>query len=384
MALPKIEERCNESMRVAFVSLYEAYPPASGAAYVTYNCARLTPCTGLLVQLAQRAAVEHQSQLTIVSLQQWTPSRLAKLAGFPLTILRIQRAIAGFKPDCVVIEGASWVAYLALIVFVLRKTLPNLKITYHAHNVEALLRQERSSRFVISLTIRAERYLLATCDRSFAVSEDDRQRFLSLYGVLPSLLRNGVDCSAYNVSVTEIDCIRERFGITDEAILFMGLYGYPPNTEAVRFLIEQVMPSLHSQRPNIRLVVTGGGPPCSPPWLINTGVIARRELDAVLCACRVGVAPIFKGSGTRLKVLEYMAAGLPVVATKKGAEGLNLDAEKHLIYAETASEFQAALLKLLSDPPYSKSLSVQAGALVRSQFDWAPLLHRFASELESL
>lgn len=384
MALPKIEERCSESMRVAFVSLYEAFPPTSGAAYVTYNCARLTPCTGLLVQLAQRAAVEHQSQLTIVSLQQWTPSRLAKLVGFPLTILQIRREIARFKPDCVVIEGASWVAYLALIVFVLRKTLPNIKIAYHAHNVEALLRQERNSRLVVSLTLRAERYLLTRCDRSFAVSEDDRQRFLSLYGVLPSLLRNGVDCSAYDVSPTEIDDVRERFGITDEGILFMGLYGYPPNTEAVRFLIEQVMPFLHSQRPNIRLVVTGGGPPCSAPWLINTGVIARRELDAVLCACRVGVAPIFKGSGTRLKILEYMAAGLPVVATKKGAEGLNLDAEKHLIYAETASEFQAALLKLLSNTAYSKNLSAQAGTLVKSQFDWIPLLHRFANELEGL
>ena len=377
------EERTGESMKVAFVSLYEAYPPISGAAYVTYNCARLTPCTCLLVQLAQRATVEHHSGLTIVSLRQWT-SRFLKLVGLPLTIMKIQREIAKFEPDYVVLEGASWVAYLALIALVLRKTMPSIKIAYHAHNVEYLLRQEGNSLFVLSLTRRAERYLLTTCDRGFAVSEDDRQRFLSLYGVLPSLLPNGVDCNAYNLSTTEIDAVRERFGITDEGILFMGLYGYPPNTEAVRFLIEQVMPSLHRQRPNIRLVVTGGGPPSSPQWLIKTGIIARRELDAVLCACRVGVAPIFKGSGTRLKILEYMAAGLPVVATTKGAEGLRLDANKHLVYAETAAEFQAALLKILTDQSFSKSLSVEAGALVRSQFDWVPLLHQFANELESL
>ena len=369
-------------MKIAFVSLYEAYPPTSGAAYVTYNCARLTPCTGLLVQLAQRATVEHESGLTIVSLQQWKPSRLVKLVGFPLTVVKIQREIAKFKPDHVVIEGASWVAYLALIVFVLKRTLHNISIVYHAHNVEAHLRQDRNSRFVISLTRRAERYLLTTCDRSFAVSEEDRKQFRSLYGVYPSLLPNGVDCSAYQVSADEIAAVKEKFGITDEAVLFMGLYGYPPNTEAVRFLLEEVMPHLYSERPNIRLVVTGGGPPCSPPWLINTGVIARGELDAVLCACRVGVAPIFRGSGTRLKILEYMAAGLPVVSTRKGAEGLNLDAERHLIYAETASEFQAALLKLLSDPSYSKKLSIQAGDLIRSQFDWVPLLYRFASELK--
>jgi glycosyltransferase involved in cell wall biosynthesis len=371
-------------MKVAFISLYEAYPPASGAAYVTYNCARLTPCTALLVQLADREAVEQLANLTIVSLRQQASSRSMKLAYMPLTILRIRKEVAAFKPDYVVIEGASWALYLALIALVLRKTLPNVKIVYHAHNVEYLLRQERSNRLVAALTRWTERYLLTNCDRSFAVSEDDRQRFFSLYGVLPSLLPNGVDCSAYSVPAAEIDTVRESFGITDEAILFMGLYGYPPNTEAVRFLAEQVMPALHHERPNLRLVVTGGGPPISPPWLINTGVISRRDLNAVICACRVGVAPIFRGSGTRLKILEYMAAALPVVSTKKGAEGLNLEADTHVLYAETAAEFQGALRRLLCDSSFSKSLSLQAAAFVRSNFDWIPLLRQFAIELESL
>jgi glycosyltransferase involved in cell wall biosynthesis len=319
-----------------------------------------------------------------VSLQQWSPSRQAKLISFPLTIMKIQREVAKFRPDCVVLEGASWVAYLALIALVLRKTLPNVKLIYHAHNVEYLLRQERNSRFVVALTKRVEKYLLTACDRSFAVSEDDRQRFFSLYGVLPSLLPNGVDCNAYFVPQAEIDSVRERFGITDESILFMGLYGYPPNTEAVRFLIEEVMPGLHRQRPNLRLVVTGGGPPTAPPWLINTGVISRRDLNAVLCACRIGVAPIFKGSGTRLKILEYAAAGLPIVTTRKGAEGLNLDADTHALYAETATEFQQALHRLLSDSTLSKSLSLKARTFVRDNFDWAPLLRRFTDELETL
>lgn len=371
-------------MRVAFVSLYEAYPPTSGAAYVTFSCARLTPCTGLLVQLAKRATEEKLLELTIVSLPQWAPSRLARLIGFPLTLVRIQRKVTKFRPDCIVLEGASWVAYLALIVLVLRQTMPGVKLVYHAHNVEYILRQERNNRFVMALTRRAEQYLLTKCDRSFTVSEDDRQRFFSLYGILPSLLPNGVDCSAYLVPATEIEAVRERFGITDEAILFMGLYGYPPNTEAVRFLAEQVMPALHLQRPNLRLVVTGGGPPTSPPWLINTGVISRRDLDAVICACRIGVAPIFKGSGTRLKILEYMAAALPVVSTRKGAEGLNLEADKQVLYAETAAEFQEAILRLLCDASLSKRLSLQATTLVRSNFDWGPILRQFASELQSL
>jgi polysaccharide biosynthesis protein PslH len=370
-------------MKVAFVSLYEAYPPASGAAYVTYNCARLAPFESLLVQLCNRTASEKQPSLIVESLRQRGTSRLAKLLGFPSTVARIQRAVKTFKPDCIVVEGASWAVYLALIILVLRKTLRHTKIAYHAHNVEFLLRVERNGRLVAAITRLAEKYILTNCDISFAVSEDDRQRFRSLYGVLPSLLPNGVDCSAYLVPKTEIDFARAKFGITDEAILFMGLYGYPPNTEAVRFLVDEVMPELHRRRPNIRLVITGGGPPISPPWLIQTGVVSRHELNAIICACRIGSAPIFWGSGTRLKILEYMAASLPVVSTRKGAEGLNLEAGKHVLYAETASEFQGAILNLLSDATTSQRLAQQASILVRSRFDWIPLLRQFAGELES-
>ena len=371
-------------MRIAFISLYEAYPPASGAAYVTYNCARLTPCDSLLVQLAQRSSAEHVGNLTIVSLRQRGTSRLMKLACMPLVIAQIRAQVLKFEPDCIVLEGASWAAYLMLIARILQKAVPTAKIAYHAHNVEYLLRQQREGRLAAALTWRAEKDLLKICDRSFAVSQEDRQRFLSLYGILPDLLPNGVDCGASRPAQAEIDAVRERYAITDESILFMGLYAYPPNTEAVRFLAEQVMPRLHLQRPNVRLVVTGGGPPVSQLWLINTGVISRRDLDAVLCACRIGVAPIFKGSGTRLKILEYMAAGLPVVATRKGAEGLNLEDEKHVLYAETREDFHRELLRLLSDSTLSESLSAHAGALVKSRFDWVPLLREFAGQLENI
>lgn len=371
-------------MKVAFVSLYEAYPPASGAAYVTYNCARLTPGTNLLIQLAPQNSIEESPHLRIVSLRQREPSRLARLLGLPIFAMKIRKELYRFRPDCVVLEGASWVAYLAFIAMIIRRTLPALKIVYHAHNVEYDLRHERKNRLLTLVTRVAEKHLLTTCDRSFAVSSFDRQRFLALYGVQPALLPNGVECAAYSASQSEIDLIKTRFGITDEAILFMGLYQYPPNTEAVRFLIDQVVPALHRERPNLRLVVTGGGPPCSPPWLINTGIVTRRELSAVLSACRIGVAPIFRGSGTRLKILEYMAAGLPVVSTKKGAEGLGLDERKHVLFAETATEFQEALLRLLSDSSLSINLSTHAASFAKSNFDWIPILERFSKELKSL
>jgi len=369
-------------MRIAFMSLFEAYPPTSGAAYVTYNCARLMPGESLLVQFAEQARVEHITNLTVVSVQQRASSRLAKLISMPRAILQMRREVARFRPDYVVLEGASWAVYLMLVAFVLRKSLPSVKIVYHAHNVEYLLRQERDSHVVAALTRIAEKRLLTRSDLSFAVSQEDCDRFSSLYGIVPGLFPNGVDCNTARATPAEIESVRSKFSITEESILFMGLYAYPPNTEAVRFLLAEVMPELHRQRPNIRLVVTGGGPPASTPWLINTGVIPRVDLDAVLGACRAGVAPILRGSGTRMKILEYMAAGLPVVTTRKGAEGLGLEGGKHALYAETAAEFQNALLRILGDRSLSESLTTQATALVRSRFDYRPLLSQFAAHLE--
>jgi glycosyltransferase involved in cell wall biosynthesis len=213
------------------------------------------------------------------------------------------------------------------------------------------------------------------------VSKDDCHRFSSLYGISPGLLPNGVDCGPTRRSQAEIDAARKRYNITDESILFMGLYAYPPNKEGVRFLVEEVLPALYRMRPRIRLVVTGGDVPLSYPWLIAPGVLSRGDLECVLGACQIGVAPIFSGSGTRLKILEYMAAGLPVVTTRKGAEGLDAEDGKHVLYAETAREFQGAIVRLLDDQAVSKRLSSVASAFVREKYDWSPLLQAFASQL---
>jgi|HubBroStandDraft_6_1064221.scaffolds.fasta_scaffold187502_2 glycosyltransferase involved in cell wall biosynthesis len=369
-------------MRVAFISLYTAYPPTCGAGYVTYSCARLTPCEALLVQLSDRANIEHAGNLTIVSVRKDLSSRFRKLAGMPIAMMQICREIASFKPDHVVLEGASWAAYLALLGFALRKTVPQARIVYHAHNVEYLVRVQLENIVIAGITRYFERRLLTLSDRSFAVSEDDRQHFSALYGIVPDLLPNGIDCTADRATPEQVETVRKRYGVTDESILFMGFYTWPPNMRAIQFLMNEVMPWLHQRRPDVRLVITGGDVPFSSPWLINPGVVSsRNDLNALLSACRIGVAPIFTGSGTRLKILEYMAAGLPVVTTKKGAEGLGVQAGKHVLYAETAQEFGEAILRILSSRPLSERLSLEGTALVRERFDWIPLLHRFASQL---
>jgi glycosyltransferase involved in cell wall biosynthesis len=150
----------------------------------------------------------------------------------------------------------------------------------------------------------------------------------------------------------------------------MGLYAYPPNTQAVRFLIEEVMPRLLRARPDAQLVVTGGAVPIQRPWLINPGVVPFGEVPALLRACAIGTAPIFSGSGTRLKILECMAAGTPVVATPKGAEGIEVVDGQSILLAQEAAGFAERILWIWDDPALAETLTGQARQIARSTYDW--------------
>jgi glycosyltransferase involved in cell wall biosynthesis len=104
-------------------------------------------------------------------------------------------------------------------------------------------------------------------------------------------------------------------------------------------------------------------------------------LPGLVRACRIGVAPIFSGSGTRLKILEYLAAGMPVVATAKGAEGLELEDEHHLLLAETVPTFAQAIERFLDDNDLAASCGRQGQFAVRERDSYRAVLARFQEEL---
>jgi glycosyltransferase involved in cell wall biosynthesis len=370
-------------MRITFASLFEAYPPLSGSPAVTYGCASHLDAEVSLVQFGPEPGTRRlPNGITVTSVLEATQSRWRKLVRMPASLLRLAAEVAGSRPDYIVIAGGSWSVYLAALVWMLRRRLPKTPIAYHAHNVEYLLRRERNGRAVAAITRRAEGYLLTRARHSFAVSPVDQGHFLRLYGTLPDLLPNAVDCDDFAAVTPEAASqTRDRYGLAGDVILFMGLYAYPPNKEAVDFLVFSVMPEVLSKHPQAKLLVTGGVVPYQRPWLINPGFLPHADLRAAIKSCRAGVAPVFGGSGTRLKILEYMAGGLPVVTTRKGAEGLPLAEERHVLFAERPSEFAAAILRLLDSAELGKHLASGAAALVREQFDWSKALTEFRLRL---
>jgi glycosyltransferase involved in cell wall biosynthesis len=199
-----------------------------------------------------------------------------------------------------------------------------------------------------------------------------------LYGVEAILLPNGVDvASTQGGSGVAAEILRARHRLTVETVLFMGSYAYRPNGEAIDFLVTDVFPELTRRRPGARLLITGGAVPYERPWLIAPGLVPAEDLPGLIKACAVSVAPIFSGSGTRLKILESLAAGTPVIATAKGAEGLPLKPGGDFIQAETAADFVNALAQVLHDPEQSRRAYTRAFEEVRRSFDWRALTTGF-------
>lgn len=157
-------------------------------------------------------------------------------------------------------------------------------------------------------------------------------------------------------------------------LIFPGALTYQANFDAMAFFLEAVFPLIRTQRPGATLRITGrtDGVPlhCLPA---NDGVIFTGYLEDVrpaVAQSQVCVVPLLTGGGTRLKILEAMALGTPVVSTSRGAEGLEARPGADILIADEPTEFVGAVLHLLGDSMLRAKLVVNGRRLVRERYSW--------------
>jgi polysaccharide biosynthesis protein PslH len=159
-----------------------------------------------------------------------------------------------------------------------------------------------------------------------------------------------------------------------EAVVFSGNWDYHPNRTGVRYFRRRVWPQLRERWPELRWRLVGKNPQAVLPWISDDPRIEASGPvdDAVLeiARCRVAVVPLLAGSGTRLKILEAWAAGVPVVSTTIGAEGLPARDGEHLLLADNHTEFAAAVSRLLADPGLRQRLGNAGRCLLEKEFTW--------------
>lgn len=290
---------------------------------------------------------------------------------------RVQQAIrdyaAGNRVDLWQFE---WLPYLDAVA-----GLPGVRTVVVAHNVDALVWQrfdeiERGwlRRWYIRRQWhkfeRYEKRVFNQASQVVAVTPDDARLICSMYGVASvDTVDNGVDYTYFQAVRAHRD---------PKQILFLGTLDYRPNQDAARLLIDEVFPAVQAQHPSARLVIVGRNPPV---WLTQrVQGTAEVELHAsvpdvrpYLASSGVMAVPLRVGGGSRLKILESLAAGLPVVSTRVGAEGLSLVPDRDLIVVERAEEIVDALCRALDNPEMLRETAERGGEVVRKCYDWSVL-----------
>jgi glycosyltransferase involved in cell wall biosynthesis len=215
-------------------------------------------------------------------------------------------------------------------------------------------------------------------DAVVAVSERDRDLLVD-DGVEASRIHaipHGVDLDGFDRAV-RMD-IRAKLGIDGSCpiLVYHGIYRYPPNLEAMQVMAREILPRLRDRGLRPLVVAIGRDPPARTlhPDILFTGPVD--SIAPWLKGADVAVVPLRQGEGTRMKILDYFAARLPVVTTSKGIEGIVFEPGRHAIVRDDPDGFAAAVADLVQDRALAQRLG-EAGREIANQLDWRRIAARY-------
>lgn len=251
------------------------------------------------------------------------------------------------------------------------------KVLNH-HNCESQLLQRRAERETNPLKkkyllleaqklARWERDLSARFDVNIVVCEEDRQRLLALNpDAHIHVVENGVDTEYFR-----------PMGVPEEphSLIFTGSLDWQPNISAIQFFVREVWPLVKRGCPDAKLFVAGKSPAESVLRLAKEDTAISvfpnpEDMRPLLARASVYVCPLLEGGGTRLKILDAMAMGKPVVSTSIGCEGLRVTPGDDLLVGDSAREFAEAASLLIGDGARRRCLGESARALVERSYAW--------------
>jgi glycosyltransferase involved in cell wall biosynthesis len=404
-SLSSFATRASSPLRVVMVDEELPYPPTSGKRIRTLNLTlRLARRHRLTYVCHRNADAEEARQAAAFFAEQGIETivvdRAVPAKSGPRFYLRLAANLLSPLPYSVTTHGSrelrqtlaelarkqpvdvwhcEWTPYAEA----LRGIVTERRVVI-AHNVESLIWQryyETESnplrRWYIGRQWRKfrrfERRVLGEVERTVAVSDTDAQRFRDDLGVRRvSVVENGVDTAYFQPQARRREPAR---------LLFLGSLDWRPNLDGVRLLLERVFPAVRAAEPSARLCLVGRNPPealCRQVAGLSSVELHGNVPDVrpYLADCGMLVVPLRIGGGSRLKILEALASGTPVVSTRLGAEGLDLEAGQDLTIVEDIDDLAAALVTAIRQPDVLQTQSERGREKVLEQYDWDRLAER--------
>jgi glycosyltransferase involved in cell wall biosynthesis len=314
------------------------------------------------------------------------PHHLQQLTELDITVvprdgLLAHLADASRRPDLVIIARVNVAVRMLPIV---RAELPGVPVIFDTVDLhyrrfarEAALRRDASAS-LHALAVKVEELEMARAsDLVWVVSEDERQ----------ALLAEDVRLSVRVLSLIH-EIPAERIGYDGrEGLGFVGGFYHSPNVDAVRFLVDRIMPRIWAARADVMLAVVGADVPAEVRALEGPGVRIlghRRDLGALLCGWRVFVAPIRYGAGVSGKITQALSFGLPAVTTWLGAQGTGLRHGEDVLIADTPETFAKAALELYEDRERWERVSQGGQACMRARFSVEAARDRMREDLAAI
>ncbi len=394
-------------MRILFLTAQLPEPPHAGGALRTSGLMRGVHAAGHTIHLLSFA--DHESTAGLSALAEYCaavevvppPHRtitvrlrdifFTRFADMqrrfysPAYVEKLTACLTAQQFDLIQIESLEMAAYLPLI----RQLQPHTPLIYDSFNAEYDLQRtifESERRSVRGLPgalysfiqwrrlSRFEREVCQTVNHTIAVSQTDADAFARLVPNSPvSVVPNGIHVADYTATTSPLD-------LGPHALVFTGSMSYRPNVDAALWFANHILEQIRARVPDVRFFVVGSHPHPRLDALRErddieiTGWVP--EVNSFLHAAAVYVVPLRMGSGTRLKLLQAMAAGQAVVSTPMGAQGLDVRDGVELRLADTADDFAQAVIDLLQDRPRCQNLGQAAAEYVKINYDWSVIVPR--------
>jgi glycosyltransferase involved in cell wall biosynthesis len=300
-------------LNVLLISPFPARPLYGGAVVRIHHLARYLARRHRLYRSCRGPALPEEDAVTIGS----SSSRWAQLLD-PMHVFRLRSLVLRERVDCIIASSV-----LTGLTGPLLKRLTGRLLVFDDHNVE-FVQMRRSRQRAWPLMRLLERWICRSADLVTCVSEIDRQTLIAEFRLAPGKVVVVPNGATIPTRCVDVGRIRQELGLVDEALfLFFGVLGYSPNAQAARILVDEIVPRLRARGRPFRLFLVGAGtPPPLPPEVRFLGFVD--DVTPLVRAAHAVLAPLTSGGGTRMKILETVACGRPVVTTTVGVEGLDL------------------------------------------------------------